>query len=169
MPVEIVTPPATEPVSLAEAKLFLRVDHDAEDGLIAGLVTAARELVEQSTGRALVTRRLVETRNHAKGGPFRCAFAPVTAVHAVARDGVALGDTAWRLAVDAEHVIGAGAGEIAVEYDAGYGADAEDAPEPLRQAIRVIVAMLYESREKASPPPFDPVFALIAPYLRVRL
>lgn len=168
MSVDIVTPPATEPVSLAEAKLFLRVDHDAEDELIAGLVTAARDLVEQSTGRALVTRRLLETRDHVKGGPFRCAFAPVTAVHAVTRDGVTLDESIWRLAVDAEHLIGAGAGRIAVDYDAGYGADAEDAPEPLRHAIRVIVAALYESRESA-PPPTNAAFALIAPYLRVRL
>ena len=168
MPITIVTPPATESVSLAEAKLFLRVDHNAEDGLIAGLVTAARDLVEQSTGRALVTRRLVETRDHAKGGPFRCAFAPVTHVHDVTRDGVVLHESAWRLAMDAEHVIGAGAGEIAVEYDAGYGADADDAPEPLRHAIRVIVAALYESRD-SGPPPIDAAFALIAPYLRVRL
>lgn len=167
MPVEIVTPPATEPVSLAEAKLFLRVDHDAEDGLIAGLVTAARDLVEQSTGRALVTRRLVETRDHAKGGPFRCAFAPVTAVHAVTRDGVALDENTWRLSVDVEHVVGVGAGRIAVDYDAGYG-DAEDAPGPLRHAIRVIVAALYEGRDNG-PLSTDAAFALIAPYLRVRL
>lgn len=168
MPIAIVTPPATEPVSLAAAKLFLRVDHDAEDELIAGLVTAARDLVEQSTGRALVTRRLVETRHHAKGGPFRCALAPVTAVHAVTRDGVPLDESAWRLSVDAEHVTDIGAGTVAVEYDAGYGADTEDAPAPLRHAIRVIVATLYESRESGAPSA-DAAFALIAPFLRVRL
>ncbi|HWA20765.1 MAG TPA: head-tail connector protein, partial [Caulobacterales bacterium] len=43
MSITIVTPPASEPLSLAEAKLFLRVEHDAEDDLIAALIGAARE------------------------------------------------------------------------------------------------------------------------------
>ena len=36
----------TAPVSLTEAKLFLRVEHGAEDGLIQTLIDAARARVE---------------------------------------------------------------------------------------------------------------------------
>lgn len=43
----------SEPVTLAEAKLFLRVTHDAEDDLIATLIAASKERVEQATGLTL--------------------------------------------------------------------------------------------------------------------
>ena len=36
----------SDPVTLAEAKLFLRVEHAAEDGLIATLIDAARARIE---------------------------------------------------------------------------------------------------------------------------
>lgn len=43
----------TAPVSLTEAKLFLRVEHGAEDGLIGTLIQAARLRVEAAVGEAL--------------------------------------------------------------------------------------------------------------------
>lgn len=43
----------SEPVTLAEAKLFLRVSHEAEDDLIATLIAASKERVEQATGLTL--------------------------------------------------------------------------------------------------------------------
>ena len=43
----------TAPVLLAEAKLFLRVEHAAEDGLIQTLIEAARARVEGDVGLTL--------------------------------------------------------------------------------------------------------------------
>ena len=40
----------TAPVSLTEAKLFLRVEHDAEDALVQTLIDAARARVESDAG-----------------------------------------------------------------------------------------------------------------------
>ena len=43
----------TAPVSLAEAKLFLHVEHDAEDALIQTLIDAAHARVEADVGSTL--------------------------------------------------------------------------------------------------------------------
>lgn len=53
-----ITPPAVEPVSLTLAKTHLRIDHDAEDLLIAGWIPGARALTESYTGRRWIEQRL---------------------------------------------------------------------------------------------------------------
>jgi len=50
----VVTEPTFEPVSRAEAKWQMRVDHADEDHLIDAYLAAARRQVEQDTGRTLV-------------------------------------------------------------------------------------------------------------------
>jgi uncharacterized phiE125 gp8 family phage protein len=48
--------PGAEPVSLVEAKLHLRVEHDVDNDLITSLLKAARQFAETWTGRAFVTQ-----------------------------------------------------------------------------------------------------------------
>jgi uncharacterized phiE125 gp8 family phage protein len=48
--------PASEPVTLTEAKAWLRVDVTDDDQLITDLVKDAREYVENHTGMALITQ-----------------------------------------------------------------------------------------------------------------
>lgn len=45
-----ITPPANLPISLTDAKLHLRVDHDDEDLLIEGLIKAATDHLDGWTG-----------------------------------------------------------------------------------------------------------------------
>lgn len=52
----IVTPPAVEPVLLAEAKDYLRVTDGDSDVTISNLLTAARLYAETFTRRALITQ-----------------------------------------------------------------------------------------------------------------
>src|SRR4051794_5651410 len=50
----LVTPPAAEPVSLAEAKLYLRVVDSAEDSMITNMIAAARLLCEAEVDRSFI-------------------------------------------------------------------------------------------------------------------
>lgn len=56
--VSTVTPPATEPVTLADAKAYLRVSGTGEDFILTTMIQAARELCESYLGRKLITQTL---------------------------------------------------------------------------------------------------------------
>lgn len=54
----VITAPASEPITLAEAKVHLRVSNTIEDTLITALITAARQWVEGYTWRPLMTQTI---------------------------------------------------------------------------------------------------------------
>jgi len=56
MSLRLITAPATEPLTLAETKTYLRVDVADEDAYISGLIATARMWVEKRIGRALITQ-----------------------------------------------------------------------------------------------------------------
>ena len=57
----VATPPAVEPVTLAEAKAHLRVDTSDDDTYIGTLITTAREWCEAYLSRSLIHRQMVMT------------------------------------------------------------------------------------------------------------
>jgi uncharacterized phiE125 gp8 family phage protein len=181
MPIAVVTPPAVEPVSTAEAKRHLRVESPAEDVVIASFIVAARGLVEAICGRALVSRRLIETRSGwptSPDGEISLAVAPLMAVHevrSIAANGVTSVLSGWaaRSAIEPPRIVGlaqqVGAERsLAVEYTAGYGAAAGDVPAPLRHAVLLVTAALYEGR-RGEAVLGEEAQSLLAPYLQVRL
>lgn len=175
--------PAGEPITLAEAKAFLRLEEDAEDTLVGALVTAARLHVEAATRRLLMTQRWRIVLDRWPARPLRIPLSPLQSVEAVrlyaSADGaVTLDDAAWwtdasgRLLSRSGHFPAPGRTFAGIEIDAvaGYGA-VGDVPEPLRQAIRLLVTHWFEHRlfiGEAGPPLPHTVDALIAPYRVLR-
>lgn len=56
MALKLKTPPASEPLTLAETKSYLKVTGTADDALLSQIITALRKSCEHWTGRALVTQ-----------------------------------------------------------------------------------------------------------------
>lgn len=54
--IRVVDPSSGEPLELDEVKAHLRVDFSDEDTMIAGYISAARELIENECSRALMTQ-----------------------------------------------------------------------------------------------------------------
>ncbi len=183
--------PAEEPVTLAEAKAFLRLDQDNEDGLLATLIAAARLHVEAVAGRALLDQswRLVLDAWPA-GRSVTLPVAPartLTAITAFDADNapVALDLAQFRLVAGrvpaclALPQTIAGMPElrprlgIEIDYVAGHG-DAANVPADLRHAVLVLVGYWFEHRDAVVgsaagavvPPGLD---RALAAYRQVRL
>src|SRR5690606_27914269 len=75
------TPPALEPVSLDEARAFLRLDQTHEDELLTTLITAARLMIEAASGRMLIEQgwRIVLDA-WPRDGAIRLPLSPVASI-----------------------------------------------------------------------------------------
>jgi len=166
MRIELVTPPATEPVTVAQAKAFLRVVSADEDALLGVLVAAARRHVEEVTGYALgvQTRRLVLDAFPASytlplPAPPLATVTSVTyldsdgeeqtmpsedyEVHIAGTPGAIYAPDGWPLdAASVGHASTVRPGGVRVTYTCGYSA----VPEPLAVAIRQLVSHWYDNR-----------------------
>jgi len=186
MPSILLAGPAVEPITLAEAKQFVRVEHDDDDDVINALIAGARVHVETQTRRALITQSWRLTRDvWPATGCLALLPVPVKTLDSARfykSDGTTLSLDLAGFALDKisaparlSFVRGAppapqrSAAGIEIDITCGYGDAAADVPAPLRQAIRLLVAHWYENRgliavgsEVALLP--QSVAALVAPY-----
>lgn len=146
-------------MSMADVKGHLRVDGDAEDDLIAGLIAAAVDHVERITGLVLAPRTVVEVIT-GFGARFRSW--PIVTIDAVAyvdRSGVDqnLAAGAFRLVASVRPgrlaniatpwpSLGRLNGAVTVTMTAGF-ADPADIPAGVILALKMIVGHFYRNRE----------------------
>lgn len=168
--IKTTTKPTTEPVTLAEAKLNMRVDTTADDTLITSLIVAARQWCEQFANRAYMTQTItakmdrfplfikmprsplltVESINYIDtAGDSQLLSTDVYDVDTISEPGeitLKFGQS-WPTTQRIHHA-------VTIVYTAGYNATAEtvtDVPQTVKQAIFLLVAHWYDNRSETCP------------------
>jgi uncharacterized phiE125 gp8 family phage protein len=164
------TAASVEPVSVAEAKSHMRIEstYTAEDVYIGTLITVARDHIETLTGRKFISQtwnayydKWPDDRDY-----LHLPFAPVSSVTSVVYTDSANVAHTWSTdyydtdlnTEPCRIVLGysddwptdtlAMRNPIRVEFIAGYGSAGTACPPSLLQAIKFLVADMYESREQ---------------------
>lgn len=164
----LVSGPAAQPVTLAEAKSHCRIESDDEDVLLQRLIDTATAMVD---GRGVLFRAMI-TQTWAQTGQNWCGKIPLTMTPVQSLSAVKYFDTdgilqtatlsdfrliggenlsyvepvsgaSWPQAFDRHDA-------LRVEYVAGYGDASSDVPEVVRNAILMLVGHFYENRESHS-------------------
>ena len=167
MALSLVTAPANEPITLADAKLHLRVENIDEDALIESLIAGAREAAEAFTRRALVTQTW-DLKLDGFPAYIEVPLPPLVSVTSLAY--VDSNGATQTMTVTTDYLVDAPAGPyaapgrvtlpfgriwpipiqqanaVALRFVAGYG-DPGDVPEGIKAAIKLTVGHLYANRE----------------------
>lgn len=79
-----ITPPSGYPVTVAEAKAYMNVEHDADDALIESLIASAVEVGQNITRRQFVQAQYDATfRRFPARGPLELPMPPMVSVDGV--------------------------------------------------------------------------------------
>lgn len=196
LPPELVTAPSATPVSVAEAKAHLRVDHDLDDALIERAIAAATGHLDGYggiLGRALMAQRWRQFFSFWPAS--RClplTLAPVAAIVEIRVRGPDGGENvldpaSYRLLSGASRpqvlfalsaalpALDRAPDAVCVTQDLGYGADPDAVPAAIRQAMLLMVGDMYRFPETVALgaagalPMSTTVDRLLAPYRRITL
>lgn len=172
---EIVSGPAAEPLTLDEAKTFLRIEHAADDALIARAITAARQTLEKHLRIVLLAQSLRYVTGRVTAlvalpmGPAQ----QVTLAETLTDDGVAttIANGLYRPTIDGFGVLfdqAPAARALRITYNAYYATSAAAVPAALKQGMLHHVASLVQARDGSATLPAASL-QLYYPFRQVRL
>ncbi|MDG1419256.1 MAG: hypothetical protein P8P99_15775 [Maricaulis sp.] len=192
-----ITPPATEPITLEQAKARLRLSDDTQNSRLVHLIRTARQRIEYESGRAIFNQTWVERRDSwqaQRGQKCRlAAFAtqftlvkpPLVSIERIEVFDADNFGTLWdpsqyfidTLADPGRIALGRNAqfpepgraiAGIEIEFVCGYGTAVDDVPAGLIEASGLLMQAMFESEDEAVTLPLR-VQSLIAPWRRLSL
>jgi len=170
----LVTAPSVEPITLQQAKDHLRVDGDDDNDYIESLITAARERIEASLNRSLITTTWKVTLDRFPGGWWevwncgqewielpRPRLISVSSIVYTDTNGTSTTWSSSNYTVDTQSEPGRvmpaynavwptardHIAVVTITYTAGYGAAATAVPASIKHAMKLLVSHMYELRE----------------------
>lgn len=172
-----ITAPATEPLTLEETKLYLRITDDVEDVQVNDLIVSARMMAEQWLKRSLITQSWKLAFDDYLDA---CTALPMGPVQSVTSVTIVNKDTSTQVVSNTLYHLNAAKNAVVFDadvigfrveiiYSAGYG-DAQSVPRPIKQGMLAHIASMYDFRGEAdgSAIPAQSV-ALYMPYREVML
>lgn len=180
---QLLVPPSVEPLSLADAKDFLRLETTGDDARVEAMVAAARHRCETLADRSFITQTWKLTLDYlpfssgswgyCQPGDFGVDLPrpPLIAVQSITY--VDMGGNLATLDPGGPGLIVSPGvpgrifpsygsyfplsqprpSAVEIVYTAGYGPNPGDVPEPYIQAIAILTAFLYENRSLDAPIP----------------
>ena len=167
MPEKRVVDPASEPITLAEAKSHLRVTSNAEDALINSLIVAARDLCEHETGGRVLMTQTWELSLDRFADEMSLGHAPVASITSIKYSDV---NGVEQILASSEYVLDnagnsiarvvlapgktwpaiyTGINNVRIRYVAGY-ANAAAVPQALKQWLLLQISHWYRNRESVN-------------------
>lgn len=164
MSLDIITPPATTPISRAELKTHLRVDTTAEDDYIDTVILAATDYFEQRSWRQLITATYGLYLDEFPTDYIEFPKAPLQSITSVVYEDTNGSTQTWSSSlyevdvkadvgrlrpIDGESFPGTDTvyNAVTITFNAGYGDADTDVPDLVRSTIKLIGAYFYENRQ----------------------
>jgi hypothetical protein len=146
--------PASEPLTLAETKTYLKITNSGDDALITSLITTVRKAAENFLRSSLITQSWKLSYDKYAPSYVPLPMGPVqsvTSVIAIARDTTISNVSASsyylssgnrRIIFDASPI----GKRIEIVYVAGYGDSGANIPSPLKYGMLGHLAAVYDGR-----------------------